>query len=98
MSLNALRKGQHVDIGGSKFLVLQKLPNCRWHLQNSPTGEWCTFTEDELLDRFARNELSFIAGDRVNSPTDTVAARVNRHPSPYPPPELVALARNREQL
>ena len=25
MSLNALRKGQHVKIGATKFLVLQKL-------------------------------------------------------------------------
>jgi len=57
MSLNRLRKGQLVKIGATSFLVLQKLPNCRWQLQNTATGEWCAFAEDELLDSFARNEL-----------------------------------------
>ena len=31
----------------------------QWQLQNTATGEWCTFDEDDLLDQFARNELSF---------------------------------------
>lgn len=39
MSLNALRKGQHVQIGATEFLVLQKIPNCRWQLQNTATGQ-----------------------------------------------------------
>ena len=97
MSLNALRKGQHVEIGTTRFLVLQKLPNCRWQLQNTATGEWCAFAEDDLLDKFARNELSFIAGARADSPTETIAAKLTAHPSPHPAPKLLALARNREQ-
>ena len=97
MSLNALRKGQHVKIGAAKFLVLQKLPNCRWQLLNTVTGEWCAFTEDDLLDRFARNELSFIAGDQADSATDTVAAKLPPDLPVYPPPQLITLARNREQ-
>ena len=59
MSLNALRKGHHVRIGATKFLILQRLDEHRWQFQNTATGEWCTFTEDDLLDQFARNELSF---------------------------------------
>ena len=97
MSLNALRKGQHVKIGAAKFLVLQKLPNCRWQLLNTVTGEWCAFAEDDLLDRFARNELSFIAGDQADSATDTVAAKLPPDLPVYPPPQLITLARNREQ-
>jgi len=51
MSLNRLRKGQHVKIGAARLLVLQKLPNCRWQLQNAATSEWCAFAEDDLLDK-----------------------------------------------
>jgi len=47
--------------------------------------------------RFARNELSFIVEGRADSPTDTVAAKRTPDICPYPPPELVTLARNREQ-
>jgi putative transposase len=54
-------------------------------------------SEDDLLDRFARNELSFIVGHRTEGPTDTVAAKLTPDRSAYPPPELLALARNREQ-
>ena len=35
--------------------------------------------------------------DRADSPTDTVAAKLTPDRSAYPPPELVALAKNREQ-
>ncbi len=97
MSLNTFRKGQLVEIGATRLLVLQKLPDCRWQLQNTATGEWCAFAQDDLLDRFARNELSFIAGDKEDSPADTVAAKLACDRSAYPLPELVARARNREQ-
>ena len=97
MSLNRLRKGQLVKIGATSFLVLQKLPNCRWQLQNTATGEWCAIAEDELLDSFARNELSFTVEDGANSLTDAVTAKLIPGRSAYPPPELIALARNREQ-
>jgi putative transposase len=97
MSLNALRKGQHVQIGATEFLVLQKIPNCRWQLQNTATGEWCAFAEDDLLDRFARNDLSFTLWDGRDSPTDTFATKLTLHDLPNLSPELVALARNREQ-
>jgi putative transposase len=97
MSLNTLRKGQRIKIGAAKFLVLQKLPDCRWQLQNTATGEWCAFAEDDLLDRFVRNELSFTAADQAHSPTDTVAAKLTHgHPASLPP-ETLALARSREQ-
>ena len=74
---------------------MQPLTECRWQLQNIATGEWCTFNEDELLDRFAKNELSFLA--RVEGPhpsTDRLDVKLTRDLSTYPP-ELVALARNR---
>ena len=97
MSLNTLRKGQHIRLGAAKFLILQKLPNCWWQLQNTATGEWCAFAEDDLLDRFAGNDMSFIVGDRADSPAGTVAAKITPDLSVYPPPELVTLAGNREQ-
>ena len=59
MSLNALRQGSHVKIGPTDFVILQKLSDNNWQLQNTATGEWCKFTEDELLDRYTRNELVF---------------------------------------
>lgn len=59
MPLFAFRKGQCVKIGSGEFLILQRLPESRWQLQNTATGEWCTFMEHDLLDRFATNELSF---------------------------------------
>jgi hypothetical protein len=89
MSLSTLRKGQHVKIGATTFLVQQKLPDCRWQLQNTATGEWSAFAEGDLLDSFARNELSFIVGDRADSPTDTVAAKLIPDLSTYPRSELV---------
>ena len=97
MSLNTFRKGQHIKIETASYLILQKLSNRRWQLQNTATGEWCAFAEDDLLDRFVRNELSFTAADQAHSPTDTVAAKLT-HPHPAsPPPETLALARSREQ-
>ena len=98
MSRNALRKGLKVNIGATKFLILQRLSDRRWQLENTTTGEWCIFAEDDLLDQFRRNELSFAPDvDERHAPTvDKVAAQVARHLSDYPP-ELVALAKNREQ-
>src|ERR1039458_9147488 len=60
MSLHALRIGQHVRIDAEMFRILQRLPGARWQLQNAATGEWCTFEDDDLLDRFSRKELSFV--------------------------------------
>jgi hypothetical protein len=97
MSLNAFRKGQHVKIGAASFLILQKLPDCRWQLQNTTTGEWCAFVEDDLLDRFARDELSFIVGDPADRPTGTITRELTSDHPAYLSPERVALAKNREQ-
>ena len=96
MSLNALRKGQRIQAGASEFLILQRLPDNRWQLQNTATGEWCTFTEDDLLDRFARSEISFIAEAEAWGPAGGLAAKLTRDLAAYPP-ELVALGRKREQ-
>ena len=95
MSLHALRKGHHVRIGPSEFVILQPLTECRWQLQNIATGEWCTFNEDDLLDRFAKNELSFVTRvEGPHPPADRLDVKLTRDLSTYPP-ELVALARNR---
>lgn len=91
MSLNALRKGNHVRIGPTRFLILQRLGDNRWQLENTATGEWCMFTEDELLDRFTRNDLTF---ERTGPRSDGGAAVRDRDLASYPP-ELVALAKNR---
>ena len=95
MSLNALRQGSHVKIGPTRFLILQKLSGNAWQLQNTATGEWCKFTEDELLDRFSRNELVFDRGtDDQHSINPHSPDRLDRSLSTYPV-ELVIIAQNR---
>jgi len=97
MSLHALRPGHHVKIGPRVFLVVQRLPEDRWHLQNTVTGEWCTFEESELLDQFARSELSFtVMVDESGRSTSSLSEKLIRDLSFYPP-ELVELARKRIQ-
>jgi hypothetical protein len=54
MSLNRLRKGQRFKFRSGEFLMLQRLPDSRWQLQNCATGEWSALAEDDLLDGFAR--------------------------------------------
>lgn len=98
MSVNALGKGNYVKIGPARFLILQRLADDRWQLQNTATGEWCAFTEDDLLDRFTRNELTFdrITEDRHGTSNDSSGARLDRDLSHYSP-ELVAVAQSRVQ-
>ena len=96
MSLNALRKGQRVKVGATEFRILQRLADRKWQLQNAVTGEWCLFAEDDLLDRFARKELSFITEIGEDSPIGAITPNLNRDLSAYTP-ESVTLARNREQ-
>lgn len=76
--------------------MVQRLPDSRWQLQNSATGEWCTFTEDDLLDRFARSEMSFIAAAEACGTTGGLAAKLTRDLAACPP-ELVALGRKRDR-
>ncbi len=95
MSIHALRKGQHVRIGPSEFVISQRLAGSHWQLENTATGEWCTFNEDELLDRFANNELSFVMGvEPPRPPTDQLNVELHGDLSTYPS-DLVTLARNR---
>lgn len=60
MSFCALRKGTRVKMGLNEFVIMQRIPDAQWQLQSTATGEWCTFHEAELLDRFARSDLSFL--------------------------------------
>ncbi len=95
MSLHALRKGHYVRIGAGEFLILQRLPECRWQLQNVVTGELRIFNDDELLNQFVNNQLSFVINaDKPRCPTDRYDRKLNRDLSTYPP-ELVDLATNR---
>ena len=94
MSLNALRKEQRIKVGTSEFRLLQKLPERRWRLQNCATGEWSALSEDDLLDGFTQGDVSFRVDEQPRA--DGLPAKVARDLSAYPP-ELVALAKNREQ-
>lgn len=97
MSLNALRQGSHIKIGPARFLILQKLSDNNWQLQNTATGEWCKLSEDELLDRFTRNELVFDRSDEdQHSGNHHSSAQLDHALSTYPL-ELVAIAQNRAQ-
>jgi putative transposase len=97
MSLSALRQGSHIKIGPARFLILQKLGDNNWQLQNTETGEWCKFTEDELLDQYSRNELVFDRGpeDRHSGSHDGFV-QLDHALSTYPPEQLV-IAQNRVQ-
>jgi putative transposase len=76
---------------------MQRLPEDRWQLQNSITGEWCTFKEADLLDRFTRNELSFVVKLGGRSPiAGRLAEKLNCDLSSYAP-ELIAVAAKRVQ-
>ena len=94
MSLCAFRKGHRVRIGVSEFLILQRLPDRNWQLQNTATGEWCTYAEHDLLDRFANHELSFIPRIVGGGIANKLADKLTRDISSYPP-ELVTLAKAR---
>ncbi|MGO9437181.1 MAG: hypothetical protein ACLP00_23150 [Terracidiphilus sp.] len=93
----AFRAGQSLRIGPNEFLILRRLPEAKWQLQNTATGEWCTFTECDLLDLFAAAKLSFVPEvDTACSATCKLAERLKRDISTYPP-ELIALAQVRMQ-
>jgi len=97
MSLYTLTRGNRVKIGASEFVILQRLPEDRWQLQNSLTGEWCTFDGSDLLDLFTRNEASFVVKLHGCGPiADRLAEKLNRDLSSYAP-ELIALATKRVQ-
>src|SRR6476660_8640701 len=97
MSLHGLRRGNRVKIGVSEFLIMQRLPEDRWQLQNSITGEWCTFKETDLLEQFTRNELSFVVKlDGCSPIAGRLAEKLKRDLSSYTP-ELIALATKRVQ-
>jgi len=97
MSLHALRRGQQVHVAGSEFLLLQRLTEERWQLQDTVTGEYHTFAEDDLLDRFAQNEMSFDQDDAAHtSPTGRLAVSLTRDLSGYAA-DLIDLANNRVQ-
>jgi putative transposase len=97
MSLNGLRRGAHVTIGPGRFLILKKIEANCWQLENTTTGEWCKFTEEDLLDRFARHELQFDRNSEGN-PAGNVndACALRRNLFDYPP-ELVAIVQRRVQ-
>ena len=82
-------------MGENEFVTLQRLPEAQWQIQNTATGEWCTFQEADLLDRFAHSELSFVVRvDESGLLADRLAINLARDLSFYLS-ELVAFARNR---
>ena len=97
MARFAFRAGQYLRIGPDEFLILRRLPESRWQVQNAATGEWCTFTEFDLLDLFATGKLSFVPKADAACPTACkLAEKLKRDISTYPP-ELVAQAQIRIQ-
>jgi putative transposase len=94
MSVCAIRRGTRVKIGASEFLILRRLPEGRWQLQNSITGEWCLFDESDLLDRYTRAELSFVVRPPNFDADGKLTEKLKRDLSNYPQ-KLVALASKR---
>ncbi|RPJ64342.1 MAG: hypothetical protein EHM23_00655, partial [Acidobacteria bacterium] len=74
--------------------MLQRLPDSRWQLQNCATGEWSALAEDDLLDRFAQGEASFVVDCHASG-----GARDSKavHHLVACSPELAMLAGTREQ-
>jgi putative transposase len=97
MSLHALRIGHRVKIGTAVFVIAQRLPEGAWQLQNTATGEWHTFAENDLLDQFAAKQLSFVVAADDNATSAVKGSeKLTRNLSAYPG-ELVDLAKNRVQ-
>jgi putative transposase len=98
MPLSGLRPGCALRMGAAKFFIRKKLAEAQWQLENADTGEWCTFAEQDLLDQFTRNELTFERnGDGGQaSAIDKAAANLARDLSSYSP-DLVDLAQTRVQ-
>ena len=97
MSLHALRNGHRVKIGTAVLMITQRLAGGAWQLQNTVTGEWCTFNEDDLLDQFVAGELSFVAAvDQGTSQKNGLPEKLTRDLSAYSP-DLLTLAGNRVQ-
>lgn len=95
MSLNMLRRGAHVRMGPARFLILKKLDGTSWQLENTATGEWRRFPEEDLLDRFVRHELVFDGGIE-NRQAGNGTSHLDRSLSGYPP-ELITAVQNRVQ-
>ena len=91
MSLNALRKGAVVLIGPARFAIQKKLDRERWQLENVVNGEWCVFTDHDLLNLFAQNELVFVNGD-MKQGNGSEARSLTAYS-----PDLVAAAQTRVQ-
>lgn len=94
MSRNALRRGQRLKVGASVVLIVQRLPDRRWQMQNCVTGEWSALSEEDLLDGFAQGEVSFMVD--AQSPASDLESKATRDLSVYPS-KLIDLARTREQ-
>src|ERR1051326_1177038 len=91
MSLNALRKGTVVLIGLARFVIQKKLDRERWQLENVVNGEWSVFTDDDLLNLFAQNELVFVNSD-IKQGNGSEARSLTGYS-----PDLVAAAQTRVQ-
>src|SRR5207249_3478842 len=96
MPLSGLRPGCAVRMGAATFFIRKKLAEAQWQLENAETGEWRMFAEQDLLDQFTRNELTFERNSdgRQASAIDKAAANLARDLSSYPP-DLVGLAQTR---
>ena len=84
MALNMLRRGAHVRMGPARFLILKRLDGTIWQLENTVTGEWSRFAEEDLLDRFARHELMFEAALRAANPTTALPTSTEACPAIRP--------------
>jgi len=98
MPLSGLRPGCGLRIGTAKFCVRKKVGEGQWQLENVDTGEWCTFAEQDLLDRFTRHELTFEGNSDCQqaSVIDKAAANLARDLASYAP-DLIHLAQMRVQ-
>jgi putative transposase len=93
MSLNVFKMGKRLRLDKTEFLILRKVSDNKWQLQNTATGQWCAFSEDELLDSYTRGDLAFVEeSGSAGAKLGEVTLDLSRYA-----PELVALAKNREQ-
>jgi hypothetical protein len=88
--IECVATGAHIRIGPARFLILKKLDAKSWQLENTATGEWCRFAEQDLLDRFARHELMFDCNIGDGQPGGNATYHLDRSLSGYPL-ELVAV-------
>lgn len=95
MPLFTIRLGQHLRIDADTFIILRRLTEGMWQLQNDLTGELRAFSERDLLNRFTRDEMVFVQPNAIDcSQQSRINMKLTCDLAVFPP-HLIAIAQQR---